>query len=74
MSSYFVFNFGYQYAKLNIAEQIEKCATLTVKNAGHMSKYYGHDFKGKKETIWNHADALTNSQWAKCFREEFNRR
>lgn len=73
MSSYFVFNFGYQYAKLNISEQIEKCAVATVKNADGMHEYYGHDFKDAS-TIWNHADALTNSQWAKCFRKEFNRR
>jgi hypothetical protein len=75
MISYVVYNFGYNMSRFDFMVNVDKCTdslfNKSQKNGG-MKKFYGH----KKHTtgnIWNHAEALTELEWAQCFRKEINK-
>ena len=49
------------------------CADQVIKTDQHTTKFYHHDFKDDPSQIWNHSEAIVEYQWAKCFREEFDK-
>ncbi len=71
-----VFNLGRMYQDHTLRKKVDKCADdlyrQTERDPDHMKKFYGHK-KGEMGNVYNHADAITELEWARCFRKELNK-
>ena len=71
-----VFNLGRMYQDHTLRQSVDKCAdhlfSTADKDPDHIKKFYGHK-KGEMGNVYNHSYAITELEWARCFRKELNK-
>lgn len=62
---------GYDLAMNEVANKIDYCASQIPDQ--EMGTFYKHGWSGDPKTIYPHAEAFTEYNWARCFRKEFRK-
>jgi hypothetical protein len=76
LTNFVSFEFGSTYRFISMLENTQKCADDLFRQVeidpDHMKKFYGHK-KGEMGNVYSHADAITELEWARCFRKELRK-
>lgn len=68
LACYIVFMSGYNYNDYEVHTVVRKCSDIEITVNEDLHKFYGHE--SIEGNLWNHAEAIVEYNWAKCFREE----
>lgn len=67
-----IFISGWLYRHVTLIDRSNKCVEKVVKvdKKQRMKKYFGHSSVSDMGNVYNHAESLYETEWAKCFRAE----
>lgn len=67
-----IFLSGWLYRHISLIDGSRECIDKIVKidKSKRIKKYFGHKSIKDMGNVYNHAESLYETEWAKCFRQE----